>query len=143
MTSISINQSLRQRGSRYAIHAGRKLPDKEFRYLRTVKVTAAVYRRLKLAHIRVYFSQSAPGRRRTLCISVMLFTESCVFSKQSLPPVFNFYGLRTEKRPSFQRYRVKLQSSLAIGYLNTSWRIYAGGHKTVKLNNKRLIISRP
>jgi len=31
-------------GSRYAIRAGRNLPDKEFRYLRTVIVTAAVYR---------------------------------------------------------------------------------------------------
>jgi hypothetical protein len=30
--------------SRYAIRAGRNLPDKEFRYLRTVIVTAAVYR---------------------------------------------------------------------------------------------------
>ncbi len=29
--------------SRYAIRAGRNLPDKEFRYLRTVIVTAAVY----------------------------------------------------------------------------------------------------
>ncbi len=28
---------------RYAIHAGRNLPDKELRYLRTVIVTAAVY----------------------------------------------------------------------------------------------------
>src|SRR3546814_7157837 len=33
----------RQWGSRYAIRAGRNLPDKEFRYLRTVIVTAAVY----------------------------------------------------------------------------------------------------
>ena len=29
---------------RYTIRAGRNLPDKEFRYLRTVIVTAAVYR---------------------------------------------------------------------------------------------------
>jgi len=35
---------LRQRPDRYAIRAGRNLPDKEFRYLRTVIVTAAVYR---------------------------------------------------------------------------------------------------
>ena len=33
-----------QRSDRYAIRAGRNLPDKEFRYLRTVIVTAAVYR---------------------------------------------------------------------------------------------------
>jgi hypothetical protein len=43
-TTISPSHSLRQRPSRYAIRAGRNLPDKEFRYLRTVIVTAAVYR---------------------------------------------------------------------------------------------------
>ena len=42
-TSISPGPLLRQRPSRYAIRAGRNLPDKEFRYLRTVIVTAAVY----------------------------------------------------------------------------------------------------
>ena len=36
----------RQWGSRYAIRAGRNLPDKEFRYLRMVIVTTAVYRGL-------------------------------------------------------------------------------------------------
>ena len=43
-TAISPGLSLRQCPTRYAIHAGRNLPDKEFRYLRTVIVTAAVYR---------------------------------------------------------------------------------------------------
>ena len=45
-TATSISPSLwpRQCGDRYAIRAGRNLPDKEFRYLRTVIVTAAVYR---------------------------------------------------------------------------------------------------
>ncbi len=33
----------RQRSNHYAFRAGRNLPDKEFRYLRTVIVTAAVY----------------------------------------------------------------------------------------------------
>jgi hypothetical protein len=41
--SISPGLLPRQRPSRYAIRAGRNLPDKEFRYLRTVIVTAAVY----------------------------------------------------------------------------------------------------
>jgi hypothetical protein len=41
--SISPSPSLRQRPDRYAIRAGRNLPDKEFRYLRTVIVTAAVH----------------------------------------------------------------------------------------------------
>ena len=35
---------LRQLPDHYAIRAGQNLPDKEFRYLRTVIVTAAVYR---------------------------------------------------------------------------------------------------
>ena len=35
---------MRQCPNRYAFRAGRNLPDKEFRYLRTVIVTAAVYR---------------------------------------------------------------------------------------------------
>ena len=43
-TTNSLSVSLRQRPTRYAIHAGRNLPDKGFRYLRTVIVTAAVYR---------------------------------------------------------------------------------------------------
>ena len=43
-TPISPSSWLRQCPSRYAIRAGRNLPDKEFRYLRTVIVTAAVYR---------------------------------------------------------------------------------------------------
>ena len=41
--TISLSPWSRQRGCRYAIRAGRNLPDKEFRYLRTVIVTAAVY----------------------------------------------------------------------------------------------------
>ena len=43
-TTDSLSLSWRQRPDRYAIRAGRNLPDKEFRYLRTVIVTAAVYR---------------------------------------------------------------------------------------------------
>ena len=37
---------------RYAIRAGQNLPDKEFRYLRTVIVTAAVYWGLS-SHLRL------------------------------------------------------------------------------------------
>ncbi len=52
-TSISPGSRLRQCLDRYTIRAGRNLPDKEFRYLRTVIVTAAVYwgfsRKLRLA----------------------------------------------------------------------------------------------
>ena len=45
-SAISPGPWLRQRPSRCAFRAGRNLPDKEFRYLRTVIVTAAVYRGL-------------------------------------------------------------------------------------------------
>jgi hypothetical protein len=42
-TKISSSLLLRQCPNRYAFRAGRNLPDKEFRYLRTVIVTAAVH----------------------------------------------------------------------------------------------------
>lgn len=42
-TTNSPSSQPRQWPSRYTIRAGRNLPDKEFRYLRTVIVTAAVY----------------------------------------------------------------------------------------------------
>ena len=41
--TISPGPLLRQRPNHYAIRAGQNLPDKEFRYLRTVIVTAAVH----------------------------------------------------------------------------------------------------
>src|SRR5687768_12739020 len=43
-TSISPGRVLRQRSTHYTFRAGRNLPDKEFRYLRTVIVTAAIHR---------------------------------------------------------------------------------------------------
>ena len=46
VNSISPSLFLRQYPDRYAFRAGRNLPDKEFRYLRTVIVTAAVHRGL-------------------------------------------------------------------------------------------------
>ena len=42
--TVSPGLMLRQCRNCYTIRAGRNLPDKEFRYLRTVIVTAAVYR---------------------------------------------------------------------------------------------------
>ena len=68
--SISLSPWLRQCGSRYAIRAGRNLPDKEFRYLRTVIVTAAVYRgfdqELRPEGLTPSLNLPAPGRRHTL-----------------------------------------------------------------------------
>src|ERR1051326_4365755 len=83
--SISLSRCWRQWGSRYAIRAGRNLPDKEFRYLRTVIVTAAVYRGFNsvLAHLLLTFRHRAGVRPYT---SSCDFAEPCVFSKQSPPP---------------------------------------------------------
>src|SRR5436309_7911247 len=83
--SVSLSLCWRQRGSRYAIRAGRNLPDKEFRYLRTVIVTAAVYRGFDsgLAPLLLTFRHRAGVRPYT---SSYEFAEPCVFVKQSPPP---------------------------------------------------------
>ncbi len=49
---------MRQYSDRYTIRAGRNLPDKEFRYLRTVIVTAAVYLVLSNLHSHVFLINS-------------------------------------------------------------------------------------
>ena len=77
-TSISPSFWPRQCGDRYAIRAGRNLPDKEFRYLRTVIVTAedrySYGRRLlglqfgaSLA-LTPPFNLPAPGRRQSVYV---------------------------------------------------------------------------
>ena len=89
ITNISTSLSLRRRqcGHRYAIRAGRNLPDKEFRYLRTVIVTAAVYRGFdqELAPHQLTFRHRAGVTPYT---STFVFAECCVFIKQSQPPIF-------------------------------------------------------
>ncbi len=71
-TTNSLSLSLRQRPTRYAIHAGRNLPDKVLRYLRTVIVTAAVYRgfnsKLRPEGLTSPINLPALGRRQTLYI---------------------------------------------------------------------------
>ena len=83
--SISPDPSLRQRPDRYAIRAGRNLPDKEFRYLRTVIVTAAVYWGFdsELAPLLLTFQHWAGVSPYT---SAFAFAETCVFAKQSPGP---------------------------------------------------------
>src|ERR1700674_5239762 len=67
-TSISPSPLSRQCPSRYAFRAGRNLPDKEFRYLRTVIVTAAVYRGFSSSRRSSPFNLPALGRRQPLYI---------------------------------------------------------------------------
>ena len=73
-TTFSPSILPRQFPDRYAIRAGRNLPDKEFRYLRTVIVTAAVYRGFSsLLPLYCYkltapINLPAPGRRQAIYI---------------------------------------------------------------------------
>ena len=71
-TPISPSSWSRQRPDRYAVRAGRNLPDKEFRYLRTVIVTAAVYRGfaspLRPEGLTGPLNLPAPGRRQCLYV---------------------------------------------------------------------------
>ncbi len=95
ITNISTSLSLRRRqcGHRYAIRAGRNLPDKEFRYLRTVIVTAAVYWDFnqELAPHHLIFQHRAGVTPYT---STFVFAGCCVFNKQSQPPILcNLIGL--------------------------------------------------
>ncbi len=85
-TAISPGPQRRQRSTRYAIRAGRNLPDKEFRYLRTIIVIAAVH-------------QGFDSEREPLLLTVWHragvsphtvsydFAETCVFGKQSPGPL--------------------------------------------------------
>ena len=117
-TAISISLSLgwRQRRCRYAIRAGRNLPDKEFRYLRTVIVTAAVYWDFnqELAPHHLIFQHRAGVTPYT---STFVFAECCVFDKQSQRPGFcgrhqPSYACSHQCRRTFSRsYGAMLPSS--------------------------------
>ena len=127
--SISLSRCWRQRGSRYAIRAGRNLPDKEFRYLRTVIVTAAVYRGFnsQLAPLLLTFRHRAGVRPYT---SSCDFAESCVFSKQSLSPgLCNLRQLQTRspspaKAHLLPKLRCQFAEFLSQSYLKRLGMLY-------------------
>ena len=77
---------MRQCPNHYAFHAGQNLPDKEFRYLRTVIVTAAVHWGFDsmLAHLLLTFQHRAGVSPYT---SAYALAETCVFVKQLLVPI--------------------------------------------------------
>ena len=70
---------LRQRPDRYAFRAGRNLPDEEFRYLRTVIVTAAVHWGFKslLRCLTTLLNLPALGRRQYLYIILQFSRYLC------------------------------------------------------------------
>ena len=85
-TTISPGELLRQCPDHYAIRAGRNLPDKEFRYLRTVIVTAAVYWGFDsgLALLLLTFQHRAGVSPYTSSYDL---AETCVFDKQLPGPI--------------------------------------------------------
>ena len=84
-TTISPGGLLRQCPNHYTIRAGQNLPDKEFRYLRTVIVTAAVYWGFgsMLAHIPLTFQHRAGVSPYTSSFDL---AQTCVCAKQLLGP---------------------------------------------------------
>ena len=122
-TTISPDLLSRQRSDRYTIRAGRNLPDKEFRYLRTVIVTAAVYwgfiSKLRPRGLTSPFNLPAPGRCQTLYFGLRLM-QSPVFlvnSRLSLVSATCLSLVITtspDRHPFSLSYGVILQSSLTI-----------------------------
>ena len=98
---------MRQCPNRYTIRAGQNLPDKEFRYLRTVIVTAAVYRGFDsmLAHLLLTFRHRAGVSPYTSSFDL---AETCVFAKQSPGPIL----CGSFEHSLFRSYGVNLPSSL-------------------------------
>src|SRR5207249_8113202 len=111
--TTSLSSSSRQRSTRYTIRAGRNLPDKEFRYLRTVIVTADIHGGLiselrlapdpKISPFRIGHV-SHPIRR------LHDFAECCVFVKQSVDPFH--CDPSCDGHPFFRSYGARLPSSL-------------------------------
>ena len=117
-TTISPSSWLRQCPDRYTIRAGRNLPDKEFRYLRTVIVTAAVYWGFNsIASFRrnnillLTFQHRAGVRPYT---STFVFAKPCVFDKQSPGPFH--CGQHCCWRPFSRSYGTILPSSLTMNH---------------------------
>ena len=109
---ISPSLSLRQCPNRYAFRAGRNLPDKEFRYLRTVIVTAAVYWGFVASQLTTLltFQHRAGVSPYT---SPYGLAETCVLINSRLG-LFTaaLLGLHPKEHPFSRSYGVILPSSL-------------------------------
>ena len=109
VTTISPSSWPRQCPDRCTIRAGRNLPDKEFRYLRTVIVTAAVYWGFSSALLRRItppLNLPAPGRCQALYLQLS-FSQSHVFLVNSRLGLFTAASHpKMRKRPFSRSYRV-------------------------------------
>ena len=114
-TTISPGTLLRQLPNHYTFRAGQNLPDKEFRYLRTVIVTAAVHwgfgsmLRIKYLHFPLTFQHWAGVSSYTSSFDL---AETCVFVKQLLGTILCDWLLH--QHPLFRSYGVSLPSSLTM-----------------------------
>ena len=108
-TTISPGTLSRQCPNHYAFRAGQNLPDKEFRYLRTVIVTAAVYWGFDsgLALLLLTFQHRAGVSPYTSSFDL---AETCVFDKQLPGPIH--CGSPFREHPFSRSYGVNLPSSL-------------------------------
>ncbi len=108
--ALSPRSWLRQCPDRYSIRAGRNLPDKEFRYLRTLIVKAAVHRGFSSVHthIPLTFRHRAGVSPYT---STFVLAETCVLNKQS-PGRFCCNSVFTLSRPYPEVTVAVLPSSL-------------------------------
>ena len=108
---------MRQCPDRYAIRAGRNLPDKEFRYLRTVIVTAAVHRgfgsvlRLPL-HFPLTFRHWAGVSPYTSSFNL---AETYVFAKQSPGPFLRAISLQPFHAPQARCFTL-LRHPFSLSY---------------------------
>jgi AraC-like DNA-binding protein len=104
--ALSPSPSLRQCPHDYSIRAGQNLPDKEFRYLRTVIVTAAVHwgfssDRKAFALTFQHWAGVSPYT------STFVLAETCVFDKQFRglfccgPLIVKYEGYRVQKNIIF------------------------------------------
>ena len=114
-TTTSPRSSLRQRPQRYTIRAGRNLPDKEFRYLRTVIVTADIHggfgSELRGCPLTPCLDLSALVTCHTLCVHFAC-SQSAVFLLNSrMGPFTAPPGIALED-PFFRSYGAILPSSL-------------------------------
>ena len=121
--SISPSLSPRQCPNRYAFRAGRNLPDKEFRYLRTVIVTAAVHRGFSYQHkpISLTFRHWAGVSPHTSSYDL---AETCVFGKQLLGSCYCSLISKALLLPKLRSYfaeflRESYLAPLSILYLPT------------------------
>ena len=144
-TTISPSPLLRQRPNRYAIRAGQNLPDKEFRYLRTVIVTAAVHWGFDsmLAHLLLTFQHRAGVSSYTSSFDL---AQTCVFGKQLLGPILcgSISGapLLPKLRGQFAEF-LNNPSPVGLRILSSSTCVgLRYGHLSIHQNFSRLVILR-